>query len=87
MKGKSIVNAIMITLVSAGVATATNSAIAGSSKMEKCYGVVKKGKNDCGTPKHACAAQAKKNNDSAEWVFLPKGSCNKLTGGTTKSDK
>ena len=26
---------------------------------EKCYGIVKKGQNDCGTAKHSCAGKAK----------------------------
>ena len=27
---------------------------------EKCYGIAKAGQNDCGTAKHACAAQGAK---------------------------
>ncbi len=31
---------------------------------EKCYGVVKAGKNDCRTAAHSCAGQAAKDGDS-----------------------
>ena len=48
---------------------------------EKCYGVAKAGQNDCGTAKHACAAQgAKVDNDPAEWKYVAKGTCEKMGG-------
>ena len=50
--------------------------------VEKCYGIVKKAKNDCGTPKHACAAQAGTNGDPTEWMFVMKGNCNRIVGGS-----
>ena len=40
--------------------------------MEKCAGIAKAGKNDCGTGKHACAGQAKADGGE-EWVYVPKG--------------
>ena len=48
---------------------------------EKCAGIAKKGMNDCGTSKHNCAGQAKRNGHHKEWVYLPKGRCNKIDGG------
>jgi uncharacterized membrane protein len=50
---------------------------------EKCYGVAKAGKNDCAGAAHACAGQSKKNADSKEWVKVPKGTCDRLVGGST----
>lgn len=50
--------------------------------MEKCAGIVKAGHNDCGTKAHGCAAQAKTDAHPSEWVFLPKGTCDKLVGGS-----
>ena len=51
---------------------------------EKCYGIAKAGQNDCGTAKHACAAQgAKVDKDPAEWKYVPKGTCEKMGGKTT----
>jgi uncharacterized membrane protein len=48
---------------------------------EKCYGVAKAGQNDCGTAKHACAAQgAKMDNDPTEWKYVAKGTCEKMGG-------
>ena len=49
---------------------------------EKCAAIgVKAGKNDCGTSKHACAGQAKAGNDPEEWVYVPQGTCEKISGG------
>jgi uncharacterized membrane protein len=58
-----------------------------ADKMEKCYGVVKAGKNDCSDSKglHSCAGEAKTDGAKTEWVLLPKGTCDKIVGGSLKS--
>ena len=50
---------------------------------EKCAGIAKQGMNDCGAldGKHSCAGQAKIDNADNEWVYVPKGTCTKITGG------
>jgi uncharacterized membrane protein len=50
--------------------------------IEKCYGIAKAGRNDCGTALHACAGEAKTNNDRKEWIFVPIGICDKIVGGS-----
>lgn len=56
-------------------------------EMEKCFGVAKAGKNDCASNKsaHSCAGQATKNNDPEDFVAVPKGTCDKIAGGTLKA--
>ena len=49
---------------------------------EKCFGVAKAGKNDCAGTTHSCQAQGKKDADGHEWVKLPKGTCERLVGGS-----
>lgn len=71
-------------VATAAVATTSMQAQA-AKKMEKCYGVVKAGKNDCGARGHSCAGQATKDADPKEWIYLPKGACDKIVGGSTKS--
>jgi uncharacterized membrane protein len=61
--------------------TAAGSAMAAKEGMEKCAGVVKAGKNDCGTAKHSCAGQAASDGAADEWVYVPTGTCDKLAGG------
>jgi uncharacterized membrane protein len=55
--------------------------------MEQCFGVAKAGKNDCASNKsaHSCAGQGAKNNDPMDFVAVPKGTCDKLAGGTLKA--
>ena len=64
-----------------------DSAMGSKPGMEKCMGIVNTGKNDCGTSKHACAGQATTDADAEEWVYLPTGICEKIPGGTVKSNK
>lgn len=70
------------------VAMMATSGAAVAAEKEKCYGVVKAGKNDCanlaGT--HSCAGQAKTDGDKGEWVLVPKGLCSKLVGGLTEAE-
>ena len=47
---------------------------------EKCAGIAKAGKNDCGTRQHGCAGMAKKDSDKEEWLYLPNGTCDKIAG-------
>ncbi len=49
---------------------------------EKCYGVSKAGKNDCAGAAHSCSGQSKKDQDARDWVKLPKGTCDRLVGGS-----
>ncbi len=64
----------------------TGNAVATDMKMEKCYGIAKAGKNDCGSKAagHSCAGQASKNNDPADFVAVPKGTCDKIAMGNTE---
>ncbi|MEE9303573.1 MAG: DUF2282 domain-containing protein [Thiotrichaceae bacterium] len=51
---------------------------------EKCAGIAKAGKNDCGSLTeggHKCAGQATGDNLDTEWVYVPEGTCEKITGG------
>jgi uncharacterized membrane protein len=48
--------------------------------MEKCAGVIKAGKNDCATSKNACHSHVTTDNDPEAWIFVPKGTCEKIAG-------
>ena len=52
---------------------------------EKCAGVAKAGKNDCGSldGSHMCKGEAKKDKDANEWVYVPEGTCEKIGGKVT----
>ncbi len=54
---------------------------------EKCYGISKAGRNDCAAGAHSCAGQATRAMDKASFVYLPKGACSKIAGGSTAAGK
>ncbi len=60
---------------------------ADDANSEKCYGVAKAGKNDCAGGAHACAGQSSKDSSGKEFVKLPKGTCERLVGGSTTPTK
>ncbi|MCB1907833.1 MAG: DUF2282 domain-containing protein [Rhodocyclaceae bacterium] len=71
----------------AGIAAAAaNPTMAADEGKEKCFGIAKAGANDCAsaTGGHACAGQAKKDNDPHDWKFVAKGTCTEM-GGSLKA--
>ncbi len=79
---RTLLKSSALALLCAAAATATLPAHAAKDGMEKCAGIAKAGKNDCGTSKHACAAQATKDGDTEEWIYVPTGTCDKIVGST-----
>jgi len=49
---------------------------------EKCYGIAKAAKTDCQTANSSCAGTSRRNAQGDAWVYLPKGSCEKVVGGS-----
>ena len=66
---------------------AASEAEAKKKEHEKCYGVAKAGQNDCGTSVHSCAGLSKEDGDTTEWVYVPKGLCDKLVNGSLESSE
>lgn len=84
---KHILNATLAGVMAVGTTLLATNATAGvpdtPKQWEKCAGIAKKGMNDCGSldGKHGCAGQASSDNSDVEWVYVPKGTCTKITGG------
>lgn len=76
-------------LLAAGVAASANAVPDQPKQWEKCAGIAKAGANDCGAldGSHGCAGQAKEDNLDIEWVYVPAGTCEKITGGVVKKVK
>ena len=82
-------------LIAAAVAAALATPIASQAgpapkpkfEAEKCYGIVKAGKNDCQTANSSCAGTSKRNNQNDAWIYVPAGSCDKVVGGATQPKK
>lgn len=62
-------------------------AMASGKTMQKCYGINAANKNDCKSADHSCAGQDAKARDPNAYVEVPAGLCEKIAGGSTKSEK
>jgi uncharacterized membrane protein len=84
---EQLIRSAIAGLIALGVTAASGQAVAAAGDNEKCSGIVKAGKNDCGTSKSSCAGTSKVDRDPEAWVFLPKGSCEKIAGGTINTSQ
>jgi len=80
-KSDRILQTAFASLLAVGLAASATEVLAAKGDNEKCAGIVKAGKNDCGTSKNACAGQVKTDNDSEAWIYVPKGLCERIAGG------
>lgn len=73
--------AAALTMAAAPVVQAKDKAV------EKCYGVAKAGHNDCATANSSCAGTSTNDGQKDAWIYVPKGTCEKIVGGSLKSAK
>lgn len=87
MKDEKIAKIAVASILALGLGINAKEAAADSTpKMEKCYGIVKKGMNECAANNHPCEGQSPKDSDPNEWIYLPVGTCNKIVGGVLKQE-
>jgi uncharacterized membrane protein len=79
----SALGALALSTLAAAAANAQP--VAQPAGSEKCYGIAKAAKNDCAAGAHSCAGQATKDMDKTSYVYLPKGACAKIAGGSLKA--
>jgi uncharacterized membrane protein len=79
--------AILAAAVSSLLVVSATAFAADEANSEKCYGVAKAGKNDCAGAAHACAGQGKADASAKEFVKLPKGTCERIVGGSLTPGK
>jgi uncharacterized membrane protein len=80
-------DALIVSAVAGVISLSTTAAGAADvvcAEKERCYGVSKAGKNDCATASSVCAGTAKLDDQKDAWVYLPKGTCDKLAGALLK---
>ncbi len=71
----------------AGVLALSTLAVAGTASAaaddgkEQCAGIAKVGQNDCATSMNACHGHATAESLSEAWIYLPKGTCERISGG------
>jgi uncharacterized membrane protein len=79
MKTEHIVQGAIASLFAMVVIAGPAEAAKGDS--EKCAGIAKAGKNDCGTSVSSCAATAKADREPEAWILVPEGTCERIAGG------
>jgi len=77
-----VVSGTIAGVVAMGLLAGAGQAVAGKKGFEKCAGIVKAGKNDCGNSRHGCSGQASTDNMADEWLYVPNGTCKKITGAS-----
>ena len=78
---KALIATAISGAIALGALSLSTAALADDEK-EKCYGVAKAGQNDCQTANSSCAGTSTMDDQGDAFVLLPKGLCDKLTGGT-----
>ena len=70
-------------LTSCDTGQKTGGDTAAQTDNEKCYGVAKAGKNQCGAKEAgtSCEGSSTVDADPNAWVYLPKGMCERIVGG------
>ena len=81
-KSTRLVTAAAGSLLALGLSAAGSQALA-AKKMEKCFGIVKAGQNDCQTATSSCAGTSTADGQKDASVLVPTGTCERLVGGTT----
>ena len=73
MNTNHLIHGAFASLLAVSMVAASTSAMAQKMETEKCAGIVKAGKNDCGTSKSACAGTSTADRDAEAWISVPKG--------------
>lgn len=77
--GTAIASVLALGALSAASGTAT---AAGKADVEKCFGIARAGKNDCQTATSSCAGTSTADGQADAWLYVPKGSCEKIVNGS-----
>ena len=86
MNTRFILSSAIAGLVALSTAGGVAAAEEKKAEKEKCYGIAKKGMNDCGTAKHSCAGQSTADSAADEWKYVAKGSCVGMKGSLKKPE-
>ena len=76
-----VIQSAVASLLAAGLMANVGPVLAKGHEVEKCAGIVKAGKNDCGTSHSSCHGSIKVDGDPEAWIEVPKGTCERIVGG------
>lgn len=87
MNTKLILTSAIASALTLGLTASSIAATEDHSRDEKCAGVIKAGKNDCSTSRNACHSHVTTDSDPEAWIWVPKGTCEKIVGAYTTAIK
>jgi uncharacterized membrane protein len=79
-QSSKLLHSALSTVVALGLTAAGGPALADQHDQEQCAGIVKAGKNDCATSRNECHGHVTVDADPEAWLYLPKGTCERLVG-------
>lgn len=82
MTKRTTLSLLAAAAVTTAIAVASMGQAQAADEKEKCYGVSKAGKNDCQTPTSSCAGTSKMDREGHAFILVPKGTCEKIAGGS-----
>ena len=85
MKTRLFLASAIAAAIAAPAVTGAQPAPVPTFEAEKCYGIAKAGKNDCQTANSSCAGTSKRDGQRDAWVYVPKGTCDRLVNGSMQS--
>ena len=78
-----IASAVATAIALAGIASAqAGPAPVPTYDNEKCFGIALAGKNDCQTASSSCAGTSSKDMQADAWIYVPAGTCEKISGAS-----
>jgi len=87
MSNKVLINGAIAAAITLAAVTSID-VEAKSKKIEKCYGVAKAAQNDCAAgPGTSCAGTSTTDGQKNAWMYVAKGSCEKIVGGNLEASK
>ena len=84
MKSALLVASVLATVISMSAIAGAQAGPAPvpSYENEKCFAIAKAGRNDCQTATHSCAGTSTKDMAGDSWIYVPKGTCEKIAGAS-----
>lgn len=80
MKSNHLIASALLSALSLGVSASALAAGEDHKGDEKCAGIIKAGKNDCATSMNACHGHVEVDRHPEAWIWVPKGTCDKISG-------
>jgi len=80
MKHDSILKAAITGVLAFSGLVVAGNALAAEDGKEQCAGIAKAGQNDCATSMNDCHGHATADSTSEAWIYLPKGTCDRISG-------